>query len=257
VPRHWFAGSAVATHIANGANLLFPAGERFFVRSVRHFIKVIEGDALLMEQVRGFAGQEGRHANAHEKQFAVLEAQGYALGPFARVYETFAYGFLERILPPEVRLSATVAAEHFTAIMAENAFRERTLDAAHSVMRDFLLWHAAEEIEHRAVAFEVLQRVNPSYALRMAGLAISTVMLAGFWAAGTLVLLAQDGVGVEQARRELGEMKAARHATSERSLLDGVFGRGIREYVRRDFHPMQNAMDGYAVDFFAKMAKAS
>src|SRR4051794_2295021 len=95
VPRHWFAGSAVATHLANGANLLFPAGERFFVRSVRHYVEAIEGDPVLMEQVRGFFGQEGRHANAHEKQFAVLEEQGYDLAPFARVYETFAYGFLE------------------------------------------------------------------------------------------------------------------------------------------------------------------
>ncbi len=31
VPKKWFAGSAGATQVANGVNLLFPAGERFFV----------------------------------------------------------------------------------------------------------------------------------------------------------------------------------------------------------------------------------
>jgi predicted metal-dependent hydrolase len=254
VPRHWFAGSPLATHIANGANLLFPAGERFFVRSVRHYVKAIEGDPVLLEQVRGFFGQEGRHANTHEKQFAVLEEQGYELGGFARVYEGFAYGLIERLAPPELRLAATVAAEHYTAIMAENAFRLRLLDTAHPVMRDFLLWHAAEEIEHRAVAFDVLQKVNPSYALRMAGLAMSTFMLATFWAAGTIVLLRQDDLGPLELLREIRAFNAARRDARGESIADGVFLRGIREYVRRDFDPRQNDNDRYAEEFLAALA---
>jgi predicted metal-dependent hydrolase len=257
VPRHWFAGSPLATHIANGANLLFPAGERFFVRSVRHYVKAIEGDPVLMEQVRGFFGQEGRHANTHEKQFAYLEAQGYRLDGFARVYEAVAYGAVERIAPPELRLAATVAAEHFTAIMAENAFRMRLLDAAHPVMRDFLLWHAAEEIEHRAVAFDVLQKVNPSYALRMAGLAVATIMLAGFWTAGTIVLLRQEKLGVRRLLREMKAFGDARKDAGGKTISDSVFRRGIREYVRRDFHPLQNATDRYAAEFLAGPAMAS
>ena len=48
-------------------------------------------------------------------------------------------------------------------------------------MREMLAWHAAEEIEHKAVAFDVLQAVAPSYALRMAGLffAFSTAVMPG------------------------------------------------------------------------------
>ena len=42
IPAHWFGGIAVATHIVNGVNLLFPAGERFFVRSVRHYLDQIK-----------------------------------------------------------------------------------------------------------------------------------------------------------------------------------------------------------------------
>jgi predicted metal-dependent hydrolase len=240
VPRYWFNGSPLATHLSNGVNLLFPAGERFFVRSVRHYMSVIDGDPVLREQVRGFFGQEGRHAKAHEDQVEFLEAQGFDVKGFLRVYEAIAFGFLERIMPPEVRLSATVAAEHFTAIMAENAFKLGLLEVAHPVMRDLLKWHAAEEIEHRSVAFDVLKRVNPSYALRMTGLAFTTVLLAGFWAAATVVLVAQDGTPLGDI---LGELKSIRedHPVGER-----VFARGIREYVRRDFHPSDNDNDGLA-----------
>jgi hypothetical protein len=250
VPRHWFNGSPLATHLSNGVHLLFPAGERFFVRSVRHYMSVIEKDPLLREQVRGFFGQEGRHAKAHEDQFEILEAQGYRLKAFLRVYEAFAFGFLERIMPPAACLAATVAAEHYTAIMAENAFKLGLLDTAHPVMRDLLLWHAAEEIEHKSVAYDVLKRVNPSYALRMAGMAVTTVMLASFWAAAALVLLAQDGTPPAEVLRELKAFQQ-NHPVQER-----VFARGIREYVRRSFHPSDNDNAGLAASYLASARMA-
>src|SRR5678815_3459984 len=76
VPRHWFGGNMVATHVANGVNLLFPAGERFFVRSVKHYTDRID-DPNLQARVRGFFGQEGRHAKEHDVFNRILEAQGY------------------------------------------------------------------------------------------------------------------------------------------------------------------------------------
>src|SRR5688572_16111039 len=94
IPRHWFAGNPLATHVANGLNLLFPAGERYFVRSVKRYLSRID-DPKLREEIRGFFGQEGRHANEHERFFRILEAQGYEIRTFLDRYERFAYGFLE------------------------------------------------------------------------------------------------------------------------------------------------------------------
>lgn len=34
VPNHWLAGSPFATHFFNDLNLVFPDGERFFIRAV-------------------------------------------------------------------------------------------------------------------------------------------------------------------------------------------------------------------------------
>ena len=249
VPRHWFGGNAVATQIANGVNLLFPAGERFFVRSVNHYLDAVD-DPLLRAQIKGFFGQEGRHAREHERVFAMLEGQGYDVARFLRVYERIAYGALEKIAPPALRLSATAACEHFTAIMAENALSRGILDRAHPAMRALFLWHAAEEIEHRAVAFDVLRRVSPSYGLRVAGMAVSATLLAGFWAAATLTLLLQER-DVPRARlRE--DWRAARATRRQRA----VFLPGIREYLRPGFHPSQKDTDRLASAYLASVGLA-
>ncbi len=233
IPRHWLADNAVATHVANGVCLLFPAGERFFIRSVRHYLDRID-DPELKQQIKGFFGQEGRHAHEHERMFAILEAQGYQIRPFLKRYERIAYGVIEKLTPPELNLAATAAAEHFTAIMADNALRDDPLEQAHPVVRQLLLWHACEEIEHKSVAFDVLQQVNPSYALRVAGLAMATVMLASFWVAGARMLLEQEGVTGKNARREIKRLGG------DNPIGKKVFLRGIREYLRRDFHPWDN-----------------
>jgi uncharacterized protein len=243
IPRHWLAGNAFATHVSNGVGLLFPAGERFFVRSV-HFWEGWVTDPLLKEQVRGFSGQEGRHAQAHERFFVVLRSLGFHLDRFLGFYQRLAFGIIERMTSPELRLATTVACEHFTAILAENALRDRILDRAHSSLRELLFWHAAEEIEHRAVAFDVLRAVRPSYGLRMAGLALATVTLAGFWAAATIDLLVQDDeVDLPRLRREVAELRR------KDNLLQRVFLRGIRAYVHPDFHPSQIATDRLAREY--------
>lgn len=248
LPRYWFAGNAVATHIANGVNLLFPAGERFFVRSVHHYLDQIQ-DPDLRAQVKGFFGQEGRHAKEHERQMELLRAEGFSIDRFLALYERIAYGLIEKLAPPALCLSATAACEHFTAIMAENALRMRIIDRAHPTMRKLLLWHAAEEIEHRAVAFDVLRQVNPSYALRMAGLAMATACLGGFWVLGTTALLATDPeVDMARVRADLKAAKANR-APGTNGAAQDVFLRGIREYMRPDFHPSQSDVDALADEY--------
>src|SRR5512141_448092 len=86
VPRHWMAGSPVATAISNGINLLFPHGERFFVRSVNHYLGEIK-DPELRAQVTAFFKQEGHHAKAHDAFNDVMRAQGFAIDGFLTRYK--------------------------------------------------------------------------------------------------------------------------------------------------------------------------
>jgi uncharacterized protein len=238
LPRHWFFGSAALTHLANGVNLLFPAGERMFVRAVRSFSDGL--DPELAAQVKGFGGQEGRHAQAHERVFDALRAQGFEIDRFLARYERVAYGILEKGAPAELKLATTVALEHFTAILAEDALTSGVLEGAHPAMRQLLMWHAVEELEHKAVAFDVLAQKRPGYAWRMAGLALGSTMLAGCWLAAMRALLAQDGLTLGDAARELEALRArAAEAgiTHKGAVATRVFWRGIREFARPGFHP--------------------
>lgn len=234
VPRWWFAGMAVPTHMSNALHLIFPMGERFFVRSVRHYLDQID-DPELREQVRGFFGQEGRHAHEHERVFELLRAQGYEVDGFLRLYKKIAFEWIERASSPGLRLAVTAALEHYTAILAEGALEHGVIDTMHPAMQRLLKWHAAEEIEHKAVAFDVLQKVRPSYALRVAGMAVATTTLIGFWVMGAAMLLRQEKeVSAREIFRQLRVMR------QREPILKRVFLRGLREYLRPNFHPWQH-----------------
>jgi uncharacterized protein len=251
VPRHWLFGNARASHLANALNLVFPLGERFFIRSVRHYIDRIDDPALL-EDVKRFMGQEVRHGMEHERYFEVLEGHGLEIASFLEWYERVAYQKIEKACPPALNLSATVALEHFTAMFAERALTRDILEQhAHPAMRDLLLWHACEELEHKAVAFDVLKKVNPSYALRVAGLAAGAAAFVFFWLAGTRHLMKQEPR--EKQRMTRAELADAR---KHNVLLNGEFARAFVDYLRPDFHPAQNDNYHLAREWLSKHASS-
>lgn len=229
IAREWFGGHRAATHMSNAMHLLFPAGERFFVRSVLHYQTVLETD--LTARVRHFCKQEGRHAQAHERFFDNLRAQGHDIERILEPYERIAFGYCERKASPRLRLAITAALEHFTALFAEDALSRNVLSESDTEMRHLLEWHALEELEHKAVAFDILRIVAPSYALRAFGLLVGALGLGYFWTNGVLALWKSDGLTVRAALRELRTSNRAPQPDLERML------RGIASYVRPSFHP--------------------
>ncbi len=251
IPRYWVANAAVPTAMGNALHLIFPMGERFFVRAVKHYADQID-DPHLRAQIKGFYAQEGRHAHEHEKVFAWIERQGLDIRGFLALYKKIAYQGIERLSPFKLRLAATAALEHYTAIMAENALAHDMLERVHPGMREMLTWHACEEIEHKAVAFDVLQKVDPSYSLRVAGMLVATGTLIGFWFLGTTMLLRQEkGLTLRETLRQL------RAAMQANPLGRRVFARGLREYLRRDFHPWQTDNLALARSFLERFERAA
>lgn len=230
IRRDWLAGSVVASHIANGVSLLFPLGERSFVRAVHDCLPQVK-DPALCAQAKVFFGQEGAHAAVHDHHADMLRAQGYEIDALLHWYGR--YHALTRRLPARFRLATTAALEHFTAIMAENLLSTDAIEFLDATMERLLKWHAAEEIEHKAVAFDVLAAVAPSYALRMAGLVYATASLVGWWAVATAMLVRQERLPWSEVRAQLAA------ARQRNSILQRVIVPGLREYVARDFHPNQ------------------
>jgi uncharacterized protein len=228
VPRDWFGGNTVATQLVNSINLLFPEGERFFVRSVRRYESAIE-DPELRRQMRGFYAQEGQHANAHERYFTSMRAQGFEIDGIVRLAERL---LRPRFLSREMCLSITVALEHYTAIMAELMYTDPFFETIEEPMRSLLLWHAAEEIEHKAVAFDVMKAINPSYSLRMRGYLVATIGLLIVWGAGTVTLVRQSNTPRAKLLSDL------RQVLTNGILGRKIFFRALAQYIRPSFHPL-------------------
>lgn len=249
-PKHWMGGSVLGTAITNGMNLLFPEGERFFVRSVRYYMDELE-DPQLRAQVQRFFGQEGQHARSHQQYMEVLTRQGYDLDAFLKPYKRVAFGIIEPAAPKVLCLSITAALEHFTATFAEAALSERFFDElAPPAMAELLLWHAAEEIEHKDVAFEVLRQIDDRYSVRIAGLVAACVLLWAFWTAATLTLLAQEEE-LDPKRLAQEWLGAARSGRTSGTKMRRAF----LSYLEPGFHPANTGNDELALAYLEEIGR--
>ncbi len=176
VPRDWCQNQPfVTTHLA-ALSLLFPEGERFFVDSVKHYRSRIT-DPVLQEQVAGFIGQEAMHGREHRAFNALFEAQGLRSAPRREAGLRRLLGAVRKVVPARSQLAVTCALEHFTAILAELLLRDPTMrDELHPTVRPLWLWHALEESEHKAVAFDVYNATGGGYAVRASVMAITTII---------------------------------------------------------------------------------
>ena len=110
--------TSIAGHLIAALSSVFPDGEDFFVRSVRHFRDRIT-DPELKRQVAGFIGQEAMHGREHRVFNDRLAELGYPTKHYERLTKRRACAVRERILPAKSNLAATAALEHFTATLAE------------------------------------------------------------------------------------------------------------------------------------------
>jgi uncharacterized protein len=156
--RRWHPGGEHVSHYWNVHSLQFPKGERFFINSVRHFRDQVR-DPVLREQVAGFIAQEAMHGREHEAYNEALKGIGYPVEAMERwVARSLKFALLT--MPPKGRLAMTAALEHLTAIGAEDALaHDEVLASAPPQMAQLWRWHAVEETEHKAVAFDVYREV--------------------------------------------------------------------------------------------------
>jgi predicted metal-dependent hydrolase len=149
--RLWHAGQVEATAIYNALSTTFPVGEAFFVESVRKFRD--GAPPKLAEDIKAFTTQEAIHSREHDAFNKRAAAAGYDLSKLeAQVEKRLS---VTRSRPPIVSLAATMALEHFTAILAHQLLANpKHLAGADEGAADLWRWHAVEEIEHKGVAYD-------------------------------------------------------------------------------------------------------
>ncbi len=170
LPRYWFAGDPFKSRFFDAMSLLFPEGERFFIACVRDLRHAIT-DPQLERQVKEFMYQEGQHGQVHTQFNKRVKEQGVAVDHILKEEHRFLFDVFRKRMSRKYTLAQTAAAEHLTALMAHGFFAKGTLRDADPRIRAMYAWHAVEEIEHKAVAFDVYKTVaRGSYLTRILGM---------------------------------------------------------------------------------------
>ena len=234
VPRHFAAdGDILASHVLTVLSSVFPDGEDYFVRSVKAVRERID-DPKLLEDVDGFIGQESMHGREHRVLNERLAQLGYPT-PAIESYIEKTLRWRERIQSKKFNLAVTAALEHYTATLAETILTqpEAREMVGHEGVRYLLMWHALEESEHKAVAFDVYRAVGGTERMRKAAMwvvHINFIFETGLW---TVISLAQDRAAWRHPVRVLKGLRQLRTSpfTSARTV------RQLFQYHQRNFHP--------------------
>jgi uncharacterized protein len=194
--RHWFGGDVIKTVIVDGLSIFLPEGERFFIRSLKHYAAKL-GDAGLMAEINGYATQEAFHTREHEAYNRAMTKLGYDVARMEKPVQLV----LDRVKAPVHRLAITCAIEHLTATLSSMTLRRTDLlDDAAPAYRRLWIWHALEELEHKAVALEVFQAATATvpawqrYLLRVAAMNATIVPFLLIFLRNVPVYAHRDGV---------------------------------------------------------------
>jgi predicted metal-dependent hydrolase len=236
--RYWHDNDPVKTHFFNALQAMFPEGERFFMDSARDVRDQVGKDNLapeLLEQIQLFIRQEAMHGREHDGWSQALIELGY---PAMQMFDEKLKRdnkWSRKNLRPLTRLAMTAASEHFTASLAHLFIYHRPdlIEKAGTPFRELLIYHAMEEVEHKAVCFDLYQEAGGGYWKRASAMVFVTLDLLVRLRNRMHYLLEQDGLWDARQR------KAVRQLLWGRDGIMRALAPFLLQYFRPDFHPWE------------------
>ncbi len=226
------------SHLVALLSGFFPSGEEFFIQSVRRYDGQIN-DAVLKKQVAGFIGQEMTHGIQHRELNKQLQLKGYwatgLMDAMGSRLVTRMKQHRDRLPDPVGRsaLAVTAAVEHITAILGEQVLDtpwvQRQLTDPE--VRAMLNWHAIEEMEHKAVAFDVYRHIGGGERMRITAMVVTLAL----FLSRVVLLLASIATDPWAWRHPVRTLRSV--VTLPRTPLFKGLGVKIRGYLRTGFHP--------------------
>lgn len=204
--RWWAGGDPIATAFYNALSVTFPKGEAMFIEAVKAHRDGVP--AKLDAEIKAFVSQEVMHSREHLAFNRRIVEAGYDTSKLdAKVDEVMEF---IKTRPQIVNLCATIALEHYTAILAEQFLQDKALmEQADREQAEMWKWHAIEEIEHKGVAFDTWLYATRDWSRFRRWFLKSRLMVMVsifFWAnryEGMLELLKQDGITGWKAHKGL------------------------------------------------------
>ncbi|WP_330848749.1 metal-dependent hydrolase [Aurantiacibacter sp. MUD11] len=212
----------------------FPRGEAMFIEAVKaHRDGTPE---RLAGEIREFIKQEVNHTREHIAFNRAAVEAGYDVTNVERRVNALADEALDA--PRIVTLAITIALEHFTAIIAHLFLTDPDSIVSDGIGDPELWrWHAAEEIEHKGVAFDTWNHATRDWTDRKRYMVRTLVMLkttARFLrnrVRDSLELMEQDGITGLSAR-----WKLFAYLLGKPGMLRRIFPAWL-SYFRPGFHP--------------------
>ncbi|MBC2665814.1 metal-dependent hydrolase [Novosphingobium flavum] len=232
--RWWLGGDPVASAWHNALSGTFPRGEAFFIEAVKAFRD--GAPPRLAAEIRAFVIQEVNHTREHVAFNRIATEAGYDMARVdARVEAMMAK---TRGRPKILDLAATMALEHWTAMMAHQFLsRPQYFAGADPQIARMWQWHAIEEIEHKGVAFDTWLHATREWPagkrwrVRALMMAVVTWHFLRHRFADGLDLLGQDGIPRWKARVKLGWYLWVKPGVLRRIVPDWL------RFFRPGFHP--------------------
>lgn len=265
-PMHWIPKDPYTSQFISVIHAILPAGEFFFCRLYNKALPHIT-DARLRQDVKGFIKQEAMHARAHTVGInEFLKSHNLEIDSYIATVEWLFNTALDDkplgIRLPKalerqwllIRLGLIAAIEHFTCVLGKYALDNRRweLQGADTTMLDILRWHAAEEVEHRSVAFDVYQHLGGSYSMRYLQMLIVAPAILGLWSKGASHLMGQDPSLKSKRPSLLGTyfwaawQKRAKHGSLP--SIAWLLAQSTR-YLRPNYNPRYEAETQQAIEY--------
>lgn len=230
--KYFFDNNSIISTLLISLSTVFPEGERQFVYSVRAFQdKVV--NSKQKKEVRAFIGQEAHHGNSHAQLNELIEEKwGYPISKFVD-HQIKINDVMNVRLSDKEQLACTTAMEHFTALLADQILKDKSLlNNLHPELQDLFTWHAIEELEHKAVAFDLLKQVDGNQARRKITMVIVTILFFVHMISLQAIMLRRD--------HHMPNLKEIWQASKFLFGKKGVIRKAIPGYIsyfKDDFHP--------------------
>jgi len=269
-PLHWVPGDPFSTHMLNVLHLMLPAGERWFIQVVNEAEPLVD-DPQMKAAIKPFVQQEGWHAQAHQMVLQHLLEQGIDTTPFTGTMSTELPAVGDKAaakqsrLPRVVqrwalyqRLAVAAALEPFNAALGQWTIQNRGLDyaGADPTMLDLLRWHGAEEIEHRALVFDIYQHLCGNYLMRAVTMLLTAPGFLLTWYRGMRYLMNADPT-ISAKPRFRDWLRASREYRVPGPWL--LMVTVPFRYIRPGYHPNAEASTQMALDYleYSPVARAA
>ena len=239
IPTYWFGGDPFKSRFWDALSIIFPPGEKYFMQCVRAYRDQID-DAQLQQDIRDFNRQEAQHSMVHRQDNERLRRQGVDVDGLSKYVDDLLNVRYRNRFSARYNLAITSALEHFTSIFAHSIFDKRDVmrDADHRV-RAMYAWHAIEEVEHKAVAFDVMRRhAGVGYVQRTFALLHATLMFPATIFRIQRQLLIHDGFNLRQRLALMA--KGLWWLLKPGGLLAPMHAHYVH-YYRAGFHPWDEA----------------